>query len=376
MIDDGSKDEYDYSSLASAYGVKYKKTENGGILAARRRGAEMASGEYSIFFDSDDTVTFDYHLPMLSRAEETDADIVINGWGINTERAKYYPENDTTMRPQAPTVVGDAVLKTFLMNEGRQHSYYVLWNKLFKTELLLKAFDEVKAAGIAERTSYSEDAALCFFAFKHAKKLEFVNTGLYLYRIHSTQVVNVTSEEKLRSQIDGMTATLDMMREGVKDRADRDELTEHVSKWAALMSRSHYSVAAGAGYKALYPYIKEKYGVSELALSTLYDGAAYEKKVLLGENFSEIEELLLSISEREDAVRVKFPRKIPYISRAVRSLRAYGKITESKEAELVKIPKYRIPLKKRFLYNAFLYRLGLIFFKKGSKTRNFLKKFL
>lgn len=376
MLDDGSRDEFDYSSLVEKYGVKYKKTENGGILAARRLGAQMASGEYSIFFDSDDTVSFNYHLPMLRRAEEMDADIVINGWGINTERAKYYPKNDSTMKAVATSATGDSILKRFLENEGRQHSFYVLWNKLFKTELLLKAFDEVKKAGIAERTSYSEDAALCFFAFKNAKRLEFVNTGLYLYRIHSSQVVNVTSEEKLRSQIDGMTSTLDMMHEGILKRADREELSRHIDEWAALMARSHYSVAKGAGYDALFPYIKEKYGVDKLSLSTVRDGAAYEKKVLLGDNFGEVDALLLSISERDTPARVKFPRRTPYIARAVDELRGYGKITDSKDAELIAIPKYRIPLKKRLLYNAFLYRLGLIFFKKGSRARNFLKKFL
>ena len=316
MLDDGSKAEFDYTALVNEYCVKYKKTENGGILTARRLGAEMATGKYSIFFDSDDTVSFNYHLPMRQCAEKESADSVINGWGINTERAKYYPKDDTTMAPDAPSSSGDDILKRFLENEGRQHSFYVLWNKLFKTELLIKAFDEVKRAKIAERTSYSEDAALCFFAFKHAKKLDFVNTGLYLYRIHPSQVVNVTSEEKLMSQIDGMTATLDMMRSEIKDRVDGEELSRHIDEWGALMARSHYSVAAGAGYDSLFPYIKEKYGVTKLSLSTVRDGAAYEKKVLLGDNFEEVEGLLLSISERNDAIRVKFSRRTPYIARA------------------------------------------------------------
>ena len=376
MVDDGSDEKYDYSALVKEYGVKYIKTENGGILAARRRGVEMATGEFSIYLDSDDTVTFNYHLPMLERAKKCGADIVINGWGINTERAKYYPKNDATMKPEKESVTGEDILKCFLENEGRQHSFYVLWNKLFKTDLLRKAFGKVAESGISERTSYSEDAALCFFAFKYAKKLEFVNTGLYLYRIHSSQVVNVTSEKKLTSQIDGMSATLNMMRSGLTDRADEKELSEHLDEWAALMSRSHYSVAQGLGYESLFPYIKEKYGVDKLSLSTVRDGEAYEKKVLLGDNFSEIEALLLSISERKDAVRVKFPRHTPYIEWAVSELSEYGKITDSKSAELVVIPKFRIPFKKRLIYNAFLYRLGLIFFKKGSKARNFLKKFL
>ena len=376
MLDDGSRDEFDYTALVKEHGVKYKKTENGGILTARKHGAEMATGEYSIFFDSDDTVSFNYHLPMLQCAEKEGADIVINGWGINTERAKYYPENDTTMKTDVPSASGDEILKRFLENEGRQHSFYVLWNKLFKTDLLLRAFNGVKNAGIAERTSYSEDAALCFFAFKNAKKLEFVNTGLYLYRIHPSQVVNVTSEEKLKSQIDGMTATLDIMRNGIQDRVDREELLRHINEWAALMARSHYSIASGAGYEALFPYIKEKYGVTKLSLSTVSDGAAYKKKILLGDNFEEIDSLLLSISERKDAIRVKFSYRTPYIAHAIEELERYGKITDSKDAELIVIPKYRIPFKKRVLYNALLYRLGLIIFKKGSKARNFLKRFL
>ena len=97
LLDDGSSEDFDYSAIVKEYGVRYERGENGGILSARKRGAKMARGEDSVFFDSDDTVTFNYHLPMLLRAEESGADIVINGWGVNTKRAKYYPKCDTTM---------------------------------------------------------------------------------------------------------------------------------------------------------------------------------------------------------------------------------------------------------------------------------------
>jgi FMN phosphatase YigB (HAD superfamily) len=60
-----------------------------------------------------------------------------------------------------------------------------------------------------------------------------------------------------------------MMREGVTDRCDSEELCRHIDEWAALMSRSHYSVASGAGYEALFPYIKEKYGVHVYLLSNI-----------------------------------------------------------------------------------------------------------
>ena len=376
MLDDGSDKEFDYAALALKYGAKYKRTENGGILTARKNGAKMATGEYAIFFDSDDTVSFNYHLPMLETAEKSGADVVINGWGVNTERAKYYPKRDTTMRRDHHSLLGDAILKEFLSNEGRQHSYYVLWNKLFKTELLLKAFSEVIDHGISGRTSYSEDAALCFFAFKRAKLLEFINTGFYLYRIHQSQTSSSTSELGLRSQIDGMSATLDMMREGIKGRADEEELSAYIDGWIGLMSRSHYSVAKGAGYYDLFPYIKEKYGVEKLSFSTYKDGAAYEAKILLGDNFNEVEEILYSISVSEHSFRVKYSQSSPYIETSIKELSRYGKISESADNPIIVIPKYKIPLKKRIIYNAYVYRLGLIFFKKGSWARNFLKRFL
>lgn len=373
MVDDGST--LDYTELVKLYGVKYTKTENRGILSARLTGARMATGEYSAFFDSDDTVSYNYHLPMLRRAEDTDADIAFNGWATHTERARYYPKKDCSML-RTEAALGDGALKCFLENEGRQHSFYVLWNKLFRTSLLKGAFEDVISAAIAERTSYSEDAAICFYAFKEAKRVEFVNTGLYFYRIHGSQVVNPTSEEKLRAQIDGMTATLAAMRTGIVGRADEAELLVHVNEWAALMARAHYSVARGAGYLSLYPYIKEKYGIKSLSLSTVRDGEVYEHKILLGDNFEEVDSILLGISCGNEPVRVKYPRRTPYIARAVRELTKEGMITTDTSAKLVVIPKYKIPFKKKLLYNAFLYKMGLIFFKKGSRARNFLKKFI
>ena len=63
FVDDGSSK--DYTSLVEKYGVRYTKTENQGIFLARALGISLATGDYIAFCDSDDTVSFNYHLPML-----------------------------------------------------------------------------------------------------------------------------------------------------------------------------------------------------------------------------------------------------------------------------------------------------------------------
>ena len=76
VIDDGSK--IDYSELVKKYSLTYTKTENQGIFAARALGISLAKGDYIAFVDSDDSVSFNYHAPMLQLARGEGVDVVFN----------------------------------------------------------------------------------------------------------------------------------------------------------------------------------------------------------------------------------------------------------------------------------------------------------
>ena len=375
MIDDGSTE--DYRDLVDKYGVRYVKTENRGIFTARALGVELADGDFITFCDSDDTVSFNYHLPMLMTAELHSADIVINDWAFHSRSTRYFCGADSTINSDL-ALTGENVLLAFAAQEGREHSYYVLWNKIYSAPILKSAmrYAQKASAGIA-RFNYSEDALINFYAFREAKTLQNVHTGYYFYRIHSTQSVNVTSRERLISQIDMMALTLRAMRDGCADSVHREELIAHINEWASLISRTHYSYAKSSGYEDLFPYIKEKYGVSELARSTVHDGEAYSKNRLLPENFTEIDNALFSIWQGKDT-HVRDLARIDYTRRSLKFIEnAKGiKITSAKEAvyTMTTIPKAKIPLKKRIIYNHVIYRIGMRLFKKGGRLRAFLKK--
>ena len=373
MVDDGSS--VDYSDIIEHYGIRVTKTENRGIFSARKTGVEMARGKYAIYCDSDDTVSFNYYLPMLKKAKETDADIVINDWATRTPGDRYYATKDETICTDID-VSGEDTLLAFAKNEGKQHSFYVLWNKLYKTELLLSSFEKLLAEEYGERTSYSEDTALNFFLWRDAIRVVNVHTGFYFYRIHEDQSVTVASEEKLRSQIDSMTKTLDIMKRNIGEDRNKEQILSHIREWELLMARTHFSSAKSAGYAGLFPYIKKKYRTDKLERSTASDGKFYRSTELLGVNFLDVEGALLSIYDSKVPVRCTYSKKDKYTHLAVSYLKELGKITCDPEAPLVEIPRFRIGIKKRIIHNPLVFRIGDTLFKKGSKARRFLKKFM
>lgn len=370
MIDDGSS--VDYSDLVQKYRVRHVKTENRGIFAARALGVELADGDYLTFCDSDDTVSSNYHLPMLLAAEASGADIVINDWAFHSRSTRYYCGADSTINSDI-SITGDDVLSAFTAQEGREHSYYVLWNKIYSSSVLKSALrSATEASRGVERFNYSEDALINFYAFKEAKKLQNLHTGYYFYRIHATQSVNVTSRERLKSQIDMMAITIDAMRDGCRGRSNEDELISHVNEWAALISRTHYSYARSADYDDLFPYIKEKYGINTLARSTARDGKAYSRNRLLPENFTNIDSALLSVWNSGNT-NVKDISGTDYAKRTLAFI-TDNREQSSCEGTAIIIPKAKIPIKKKIIYNHTIYKLGMRLFKKGGRLRAFLKK--
>ena len=368
-VDDGS--DTDYSDLIAKYELKYTKTKNQGIFKARALGVSLATGEYVAFVDSDDTVSFNYHAPMIEKADNDGADIVINDWAYHTDSSRYFTDADSTIMTEEMHLSGEEAINAFLSQEGREHSYYVLWNKLYRRSLLQHAF-ECAADDVREiqQYNYSEDALINFYAFLNANLVTNLHTGYYFYRIHTQQSVSVASEEKLKNQITLMSFTLDKMESSLKNRANSKALIQHINAWREFISRSHFTHAKSGGFKSLYPYIKEKYGTKKLKKSTYKDEICGMRCIPLPDNFSEIDEAFLS-AWNEDTLPTLPKRATAYMLRTSDYFVSHAKNTDSAS---IKIPVPIIPLKKKLRFNKLLMRIARIIFPKGSKMRAFLKK--
>ncbi len=372
MVDDGST--LDYTALAAEFGARLKKTENGGILRARLNGIEMAEGEYITFFDSDDTISVHYHQPMVELADKENADIVINAWAFQSEGSRYYCHGDSTISTHV-YAEGDDVLRVFFAQKGLEHSYYVTWNKIYRAHLLKNASTCIQSSKVGEQNvCYAEDALINFYAFREAKKLCNLHTGYYFYRIHGGQTVKVVSDARLSAQIMAMRDVLDLMAEGIGERAHRDEMLANLRAWEEMIARTHYSHAKGAGYKSLYPLIQSTYGIKKLKKSTRADGRAYTHSRLLPENIEEIDAALRPLFDESGEVSLSYNARDPYVCRVLDCVRASGVSIKQDAAAARVIPAEQISTKSKILHNHFVWTVSTALFPKGSKIRAFLKK--
>ena len=375
VIDDGST--IDYGEILEKYHPVYVKTNNRGHLAARTYGLMLAKGEYVAYVDSDDSVTFNYHMPMVDVAYDKNADIIINDWAFKTASTIAACQSDTTISTDL-SLDGDEILNQYAKHQGRQHSYFVLWNKVFKRELLLKAKAEIeKTNAIMNRMTYSEDMLITFFAFKFAKKLENIHTGYYFYTVHNGQTIVADTSKKIKDQIDMTNISFDIMLENSEDNKYANEIKENILAWKALMSRTHYSYAKAQGDKELCSYVRERYNVDKLTTSKPKDSFDYIASNLLGDNFEGIDKIFRFIYKKGKDVSVNYDKSDEYIAKCIGYLaqKENIRITFSKNAEIT-IPKRTSSLKNKLFHSKLAYAVGLTLFPKGSSLRKKLKNSL
>ena len=372
VIDDGSTE--DYREIIKKYDPVYVKTQNRGLLAARLYGIALAKGEYIAFVDSDDSVTFNYHLPMVEEAEKNGCDIVINDWAFRTSSTVASCLGDSTVNSDF-VLEGDEILKKYTAQRGKEQAYFVAWNKLYKRELLLRAKAEIeKTSAIMQKQVYAEDVINTFFAFKNAKKVKNIHTGYYLYHVHKEQSVSVNGAESLKSQVDEMTRTFSIIASSVGENKYSQEITKDINEWKALMCRVHYSYARSMGKEELCGYVKEKYQNENPTPAKAKDSYGYIASNLLGDRFEGVDAVLRWIYKKGQDVSIKYDKGDKYVTDALAYIEnAKGiRISYSKDAQLT-IPKRKTSLKNKLVHNRFVTAVGMALFPKGSKLRRAFK---
>lgn len=373
VVDDGSSN--DYSKLISKYkSIKYYKTENQGTLKARIFGAKQATGDYVVYLDSDDFVSSLYYSAMIAKAEQTRADIVLNDWAFQTDTTKYYCKNDITISKNI-VYKNEVVLEKFIEQSGLQHSFYVLWNKIIKRNVLLSAIAEVEKLGF-NRLLFAEDVLITFFVFHEAKYLVNTHLGYYFYRIHSSQQITVSSKEKLESHILAMTNVFDVMEQKLKEWGEYDFAESYFINWKKLLAFGEYAEAKKQKYSELVPVIKNRYKLNKL--KTKFAGASkyYDNQYVLPTNYGEVEETIKKVYYANKYLRIyskraKFAKKqikvMPYL---------FDKrlcFVKNKQLANLVLTKEKYSLKQQILHNPIVYKIGIVLFPKGSNIRKKLK---
>lgn len=146
IINDGSVDETrtlltDYSDRDSRVRV-INKDKNEGLVAARKTGVEIASGEYVGFVDSDDWIESDMFESLYEYAKKHSVDMVSSGYFLEGNYTSICCDGiDEGIHSEDMEYVRDSVFYVLGTNNVGVRS--PVWNKLFRKCVLEKTLSHI-----------------------------------------------------------------------------------------------------------------------------------------------------------------------------------------------------------------------------------------
>ncbi len=216
VVDDGGifkqKKEDDAKFIVKTFAKKHKEIavdfikhdKNMGLVESRRTALYAAKGDYIFFADSDDTLlpgalSFLYKNALLSGADiiHATANVVftedIESPKFTDKEKNYFLKRKEEFLKKAQNVFFGSladreILDGFLLKNN--HSSF-MWAKLFKKELLLKAFEQIPLTYCC----MSEEFLIYFYTSLFAKKYYGIKHNVYNYFLDT----GITSAKKIES---------------------------------------------------------------------------------------------------------------------------------------------------------------------------------
>lgn len=191
LVDDGSKDGS--AQMCDALAAQDKRIrvvhkENEGVAIARNTGITMATGDFLMFLDSDDTFSPDLLEMSASKLKQTNSDILVFGYQRVTEKG------DTIMS----SIPSDVCNKTILLEDHYDLSL-LLFIKIY-SKLLFNGINLEQLKGI----TFSEDSILTIDLLSKSDKICFLPIIGYNYLCRENSATQGMTE---RHNLDELKAT-------------------------------------------------------------------------------------------------------------------------------------------------------------------------
>ena len=174
LIDDGSKDES--SEICDMYAAKDTRVrvihkENSGVSDTRNVGLREAKGEYLQFLDSDDWITPNATRLLVDGMEQNTCDMVISDfYRVIGERLSHKGSIDED------GVLTREEFANFMMENPADFYYGVLWNKLYKREII-----EKYALHMDSKISWCEDFMFNLEYIRYCEHIFVLQVPIYYY---------------------------------------------------------------------------------------------------------------------------------------------------------------------------------------------------
>lgn len=218
LVDDGSPDHSgeiceQYAEKDSRIRVFHKP--NGGLMHTRRYALERAQGDYYVFLDSDDYLSFDTLETLNRYISETGADCVIYGF--------------EWLRPEGTVHVQCAPCDCGRVISDRRELYNIIFNNDSYNSLCRKCVRASCFDGRDHSASYhiknGEDCVQTIEIIENARSVVFIPELLYRYRYNSTSITHSNEFDNYSADFEVSEIVLGFLRRaGVLTEEDMDRL--------------------------------------------------------------------------------------------------------------------------------------------------------
>lgn len=184
LIDDGSTDES--ALLCDNYlkhnNIKVIHQSNQGPLLAREAGIKIATGEFLLFLDDDDTFELNALNIIHNKLAESNADVLIY------KRKRVYPDKPTeVLKPeQIRTNYLLTNVKEIIKHCYVDNIFNYLTEKCFKKSL----YKHVEIPEKLKCSRYEEDTLISYLVIKDAKRVMFVKDILYIQHANENSITH------------------------------------------------------------------------------------------------------------------------------------------------------------------------------------------
>lgn len=156
---------------------------------AKNIGLSNAKGDWIGFMDADDWAAPDMYEKLLSRANETGADMVGCDYHLTNEHSMKIGQIVPNNKAEQTGVLDTEKYRSLILDSGS------LVVKIYKREIILGA-----KSRFPEHIFY-EDNALCNTWMLRAKHFEYVKEPLYYYYQHEESTVHTTTKRRLEDRM-------------------------------------------------------------------------------------------------------------------------------------------------------------------------------
>ena len=200
LIDDGSTDRS--GDICDEYQRRYENVvvthiPNGGASLARRKGIELAKGEYVTFVDSDDYFSPHYVSELYALIEKFQ--VRISACNVKRVHVGEQPKFAIDMERDDSLLTFDELMPRFFK--------YEFWG--FPGKLYVKSLFE----GISFlKATLSEDYFVMMQLFLRERQMAYTKTPLYFYEYHENSLSHTPLSEKAFEEFDNVKAVYEKVK--------------------------------------------------------------------------------------------------------------------------------------------------------------------